>query len=430
LELTLEVTIEKLIYGGDGLARHDGATIFVPFVIPGELVSIHETEHKKKFVRGLPERILTPSPERVAPPCPYFQVCGGCNYQHIPYESQLLYKEEILRETLRRIGKIDWKDPITTHSAAPMNYRNRAQWKVRNPDNDAPSEIGYFRAESTALVPIETCPIVSPRLEQTLHAIRKMLANRELPPTLREVEAFADSSDENTLLTFSFAQIPKASTTLAAAIRAAMPWTASTLFQTVSQSRMELFGAGHVEQIVNGFTYRVSHFSFFQVNRHLTGEMAAAVQAVAGEGALAVDLFAGVGLFSLPLTKSFKRVISVESNPVAVTDCEANAAENPDRPGELEIREADSLEFLRRFREKPDCIVLDPPRAGLSPEGAAKIVKKSPRRIVYLSCEPSTLARDLAAFIAEGYDIAAIDFFDVFPQTFHIETLVKLEKRA
>ena len=426
----MDVTIEKLIYGGDGLARQDGATIFVPFVIPGELVSIQETERNKKFIRGLPETILKPSPERVTPPCPYFQICGGCNYQHIPYESQLRYKEEILRETLRRIGKIDWKGPITTHSAAPLNYRNRAQWKVRNPENEAPAEIGYFRAESTALVPIETCPIVSPRLEQTLAAIRKMLANRELPPSLREIEAFADSTDEHVLLTFSFAQMPQASANFAAAIRAAMPWTSSTLFQTVSQSRMELFGAGHIEHVVNGFTYRVSHFSFFQVNRFLTQEMSAAVCAAAGQGALAVDLFAGVGLFSLPLTKSFKRVIAVEANPVAVTDCEANAADNPDRPGELEIREADSLEFLRRFREKPDCIVLDPPRAGLSPEGAAKIVKKSPRRIVYVSCEPSTLARDLAAFLAEGYDIAAIDFFDVFPQTFHIETLVKLEKRA
>jgi 23S rRNA (uracil1939-C5)-methyltransferase len=427
--VSIEVTIEKLIYGGDGLAHHEGATVFVPYVIPGEEIAIQETERKKKFVRGLPEKIVKPSPERVAPPCPHFQICGGCHYQHIPYESQLRYKEEILRETLRRIGKIDWKGPITTHASAPFNYRNRAQWKVRNPDNGAPAEIGYFRAESTALVPIEVCPIVSPRLEATLAAIKKMLAARELPPSLREVEAFADSADERVLLTFSFAQIPQASANFPAAIRAALPWTASTLFQTVSQSRMELFGQGHVEQIVNGFTYRVSHFSFFQVNRQLTEEMSAAVQAAAGQGALALDLFAGVGLFSLPLTKCFKRVIAVESNPVAVTDCEANAADNPDRPGELEIREADSLEFLRRFREKPDCIVLDPPRAGLSPEGAAKLLKKSPQRIVYVSCEPSTLARDLAAFVAAGYDIAAIDFFDVFPQTFHIETLVKLEKR-
>ena len=136
------------------------------------------------------------------------------------------------------------------------------------------------------------------------------------------------------------------------------------------------------------------------------------------------------GLFSLPLTKSFKRVIAVEVKSRRRHRLRGQRRRNPERPGELEIREADSLEFLRRFREKPECIVLDPPRAGLSPEGAAKHRKNRPRRIVYVSCEPSTLARDLAAFLAEGYDIAAIDFFDVFPQTFHIETLVKLEKRA
>ena len=424
----MEVTIEKLIYGGDGLAHHDGATVFVPYVIPGEVVSIETTERKKKFVRGRTERVVSPSPERALPPCPHFLVCGGCHYQHIPYPSQLRYKEEILRETLRRIGKIDWKGSVTAHSASPLNYRNRAQWKVRATNDGAALEIGYFRAETSALVPIETCPILSPRLEETLNAIRALIAGAALPPSLREVEAFADSTDQNTLLTLSFAQMPPAAANLAAAIRSAIPWAASVLFQTVSQSRMELSGPGHIEYEVNGYAFRVSHFSFFQVNRFLAGEMAAAVAAAAGEGTLAVDLFAGVGLFSLPLAHSFKRVVAVESNPVAARDCEANAAANRERAGTLEIREADSLEFLRRFRETPDCVVLDPPRAGLSPEGAARIAKLAPPRIIYLSCEPSTLARDLASFTADGYDVASIDFFDLFPQTFHIETLVNLQR--
>jgi 23S rRNA (uracil1939-C5)-methyltransferase len=424
----MEVTIEKLIYGGDGLAHHDGATVFVPYVIPGEVVSIETTERKKKFVRGRTERMVSVSPERVLPPCPHFHVCGGCHYQHISYPSQLRYKEEILRETLRRIGKIDWTGPITIHSAGPLNYRNRAQWKVRETESGVSAQIGYFRAESSALVPIETCPILSPRLEETLSAIRAMISSGALSPSLREAEAFADSTDENILLTLSFAQMPPAAANLATAIRSAMPWAASILFQTVSQSRMELFGPGHIEYTVNSFTFRVSHFSFFQVNRFLAAELAAAVASAAGEGALALDLFAGVGLFSLPLSKSFERVVAVESNPVAARDCEANAAANRERAGKLEIREADALEFLRRFRETPDCIVLDPPRAGLSPEAAARIAKLAPVHIVYVSCEPSTLARDLAAFIAGGYEIASIAFFDLFPQTFHIETLVKLQR--
>ena len=183
----MEVTIEKLIYGGDGLARHDGATVFVPFVIPGEVVSIQETERKKKFIRGLPETIVKPSPERATPPCPHFQICGGCHYQHIPYESQLRYKEEILRETLRRIGKIDWKGPITTHSAAPLNYRNRAQWKVRDPENGASARNwlfprGVHRTRADRDMPDR---LATPRRNTRRNP--NDVANRELPPSLREV---------------------------------------------------------------------------------------------------------------------------------------------------------------------------------------------------------------------------------------------------
>jgi 23S rRNA (uracil1939-C5)-methyltransferase len=230
------------------------------------------------------------------------------------------------------------------------------------------------------------------------------------------------------LTTLSFAQISGAAN-LAAAIRSEMPWAASLLLQTVSQSRMELFGPGYIVYAVKDFTFRVSHLSFFQVNRFLVGELLAAVSEAAGDGPLALDLFAGVGLFSLPLARQFKRVVAVEANPVAVRDCETNIAANREGTGQAQIREADSLEFLRRFRETPDCIVLDPPRAGISPEGAAKIVKLASPRIVYLSCEPSTLARDLAVLVAGGYEIAGVEFFDLFPQTFHIETLVKLQRR-
>ena len=127
----MEIKIEKLIYGGDGLAHHDGATVFIPFVLPEERVSASPIEQKKKFIRANVDRILAPSPDRAAPRCPHFGVCGGCNYQHIPYEAQLKYKTEILRETLRRIGRIEWPREITVHPSPPWSYRNRAQWKVR-----------------------------------------------------------------------------------------------------------------------------------------------------------------------------------------------------------------------------------------------------------------------------------------------------------
>src|SRR5277367_3567289 len=172
----MEITIEKLIYGGDGLAHHDGSTVFVPFVIPAERVSAEPVEQKKKFIRARVDRLIEPSPERTAAPCPHFGVCGGCNYQHIPYEAQLRYKTDILRETLRRIGRIDWPGEIITHASPPWAYRNRAQWKVRPLDETASGDaeklrIGYFRAQSSALCAVDDCAILSPLLLKTLMAL-------------------------------------------------------------------------------------------------------------------------------------------------------------------------------------------------------------------------------------------------------------------
>ncbi len=426
----MDVKIEKLIYGGDGLAHHDGATVFVPFVLPEETVAVVPTEKKKKFVRGRLEAVLTPSPERIGADCPHFLTCGGCHYQHIPHAAQLRYKEEILRETLRRIGKIDFTGPIVAHASPPWGYRNRARWKVRETGpNDAP-EIGYFQADSMALVPVVTCPILSPRLLATLEAVRDLLATGGLPTSLREVEAFADERDDSILLTLTYGKFPKATGDTHRILRERIPTLASALFQDVSQNRMELIGPGFLTYAVGDFRYRVSHLSFFQVNRFLVGEMAQAVAEAAGTGEVAFDVFAGVGLFSLPLSRQFGRVIAAESNPVAVHDFKANAGAPANRAtNKLDIRETDSVDFLRGFRQKPDCVVLDPPRAGLGPEGTAALRKLGSATIVYVSCEPSTLARDLAVLVAQGYALSVVHAFDLFPQTFHIESMVKLVKR-
>jgi 23S rRNA (uracil1939-C5)-methyltransferase len=404
--------------------------VFVPFVLPGETVAVVPTETKKKFVRGRLESVLTPSPERIPADCPHFLICGGCHYQHIPYEAQLRYKEHILRETLRRIGKIDWTGPIVTHASPPWGYRNRAQWKVRESGIDDAPQIGYFQASSTAIVPIETCPILSPRVLSTFQVIRELLSSGGLPPSLREVEAFADERDESVLLTLTYGKFPKTLGETQQLLREKIPTLASVLFQDVQQNRMELKGPGSLNYSVGEFRYRVSHLSFFQVNRFLVGEMAEAVAEAAGIGELAVDIFAGVGLFSLPLSRKFKRVIAAESNPVAVRDFKDNAAAPENRAtNKIEIRESDSVEFLSRARQKTDCVVLDPPRAGLGVEGTAALRKVGPATIVYVSCEPSTMARDLEILVAQGYAVSVVHLFDLFPQTFHIESMVKLVKR-
>src|SRR5271154_1437393 len=445
---TMDITIEKLIYGGDGLAHHEGSTVFVPFVLPAERVAVSPVEQKKKFVRARVDNLLEPSPQRVVPPCPHFGICGGCNYQHIPYEAQLAYKAEILRETLRRIGRIDWTGEIKTHSSPPWGYRNRAQWKIRPPLEAASAspgptasatnksfaklDIGYFRANSTALCAVDECAILSPLLLKTLLGLRAALAAAELPRELREIEVFSNEGARETtdpggstlLLTANFAGFPSRLAEHAETIRRVVPEASSILFHDPSHDRMELFGPGFVETESAGVKYRVGHFSFFQVNKFLVDDL---VRTVCDEenGRIALDLYAGVGLFSIPLAKHFERVIAVESNPAAVRDLETNMRGK----STIEVRTADVERFLERNKERPEFVVLDPPRDGLAPDAAKRLGRLQPARITYVSCEPPTLARDLAVLMEAGYDCSDIHVFDLFPQTFHMETVVRLRRR-
>lgn len=439
------VTIKKWIYGGEGLAHHEGSTVFVPFVLPGEQADAVAVEQKKKFVRARLGKVLTASPDRVSPPCPHFGICGGCDYQHAPYEAQLKYKTEILRETLRRLGRIDWPGEITAHASPPWAYRNRAQWKVRplkntssderQSDNgaagsevsksEAKLEIGYFRANSTALCAVEHCDIVSPLLLKTFLSLRQAIAAGVFPRTLREVEAFANADDSRLLLTATFAGFPSRAAELAEKIRAAVPEMESLLFFDPSRERMELFGPGFLEYEACGSKYRVGHFSFFQVNRFLAEDLAREVCDREENGRLALDLFAGVGLFSIPLARRFERVVAVESNPAATRDLEANARAG----GSIEVRTTDVPRFLERYKEKPCLIVLDPPRAGLEPDAIRRLARIGSPRITYVSCDPPTLSRDLLGLREAGYDISEVHLFDLFPQTFHMEAVVRLKRR-
>ena len=285
--------------------------------------------------------------------------------------------------------------------------------------------IGYFRANSTALCAVEDCSIISPLLLKTLLALREALAAGALPRGLREIEAFVDASDSKLLLTATFAGFPSRAAEHAETFRRVVPEIASLLFHDPSHDRMELFGPGFLDYEAGGIAYRVGHFSFFQVNRFLVDELVREVVEREEGGRLALDLFAGVGLFSVPLAARFERVISVESNPAATRDLETNVRGR----GTIEVRTAEVERFVERTKERPELVVLDPPRAGVTPEAIQRIVKIGPARITYVSCDPPTLARDLALFVKGGYDCSEIHLFDLFPQTFHMESVVRLRRR-
>jgi 23S rRNA (uracil1939-C5)-methyltransferase len=428
----LRISIEKLVYGGDGLAHADGNTVFVPYVLPGEEVRAAAKSKRKKLVWAKLLEVTSASAQREGARCPHFQTCGGCHYQHISAAEQLRLKKEILRETLSRLGGIQWSGAIQEHSAQPYGYRNRAQWAVRNAN---PRAIGYFLPESSLIVPIDECPVLSPLLAKTFGQLQELARSNRLPERVLEIEAFADSADEKISLNVAFERFPKPAKELASAFREALPQIESLLLAEEKKDRFELTGPGYLYHEAGGFRYRVSHLSFFQVNRFLIEDLLQTMIAGA-KGETALDLYAGVGFFTLPLTRTFHRVASVDANLAATRDLHVNA----ESAGVTVISHNEHAEeFLRKTTEKPDFVVLDPPRSGLGAEAAAKLAELRAPEIVYLSCDPSTLARDLAvltgskktgdaATASTRYEITDMHLFDLFPQTYHIETFVRLRR--
>jgi 23S rRNA (uracil1939-C5)-methyltransferase len=429
----LILSIEKLVYVGDGLAHADGNTVFVPFVLPGEEVRAAVKSKKKKLVWAELLEVTAAAKERGKAKCAHFQKCGGCHYQHISAAEQLRLKKEILRETLSRLGGVSWAGEIVEHSAEPYGYRNRAQWAVRS---GMPRALGYFLPESSVIVPIDECPVLSPRLSQTFSRLQEMARSGTLPAGIQELEAFADLADEKIALNVAFEKFPKSAEELAATFRSAVPEIESLLLLDQKKNRFELTGPGYLLHEVAGYRYKVSHLSFFQVNRFLIEDLLKTVTGNA-QGALALDLYSGVGFFTLPLAKTFQKVVCVDANLAATRDLYANA----ELAGVTIVSHNEHAEeFLKKTEEKPEFVVLDPPRAGLGAEAAKTLAELGAREIVYLSCDPSTLARDLAVLTDSPrkpkeiagpgirYEIVEMHLFDLFPQTFHIETLVRLRR--
>jgi len=426
----LHISVEKLVYGGEGLAHAEGNTVFVPFVLPGEQVRATVRSRKKKLIWTNLLEVTTPAQERTAARCPHFRTCGGCHYQHISQGEQVRQKKDILRETLSRLGGITWIGEITEHTAAPYGYRNRAQWAVRHAK---PRALGYYLSESSVIVPIDECPVLSPALAEAFHALQELARSGDFPAEVKEIEAFADSADEKIALNVAFTKFSAPPSNLADLFRRAIPQLHSLLLLDEKKNRFELTGPGYLVHTVGQLSYRVGHLSFFQVNRLLTEDLLKTILNGA-KGELALDLYAGVGLFTIPLAKTFGKVYGVDANLAAIRDLRANA----ESAGVSVISENEHAEkFLKRFAEKPELVVLDPPRAGLGSAAAIALAALGAPEIAYLSCDPSTLARDLAVLTGSKppagspaggppYEIAEMHLFDLFPQTYHIETFVRL----
>jgi 23S rRNA (uracil1939-C5)-methyltransferase len=377
-----EVRIEKWVYGGDALARLAGRVILAPFVLPGETarLEVHDGIHAELM------EVTDPSPERVAALCPHFTHCGGCQYQHAPYEYQLARKVEILREQMRRVGKLDYQGEIDVINAEPFGYRNRSQFHVAN------GRIGYLAGGSHKLVPLPgDCPISSPRVNQALALIRDRMPEPRFPRFVKSIEIFTNETDVQINV-----------------LEADRP-VAKTFYEWMESTAALQYGK-----------FRVSPRSFFQVNRFLIDALVERAMESAS-GKTAVDLYAGVGLFALPLAQRFETVTAVEAGSSAARDLEVNA----ERAGVKICNELSRVEdYLAKLEKTPDFVLADPPRAGLGKTVVANLVRLKPPRLTIVSCDPATLARDLAAL--SGYRIERLTLIDLFPQTYHLETVARL----
>lgn len=434
-----------MIYGGDGLAhlpadeRGRGKAAFLPFVLTGENVEATITQQKSGFARARAESIIEPSPQRVAPACPYFTRCGGCHYQHSTYEHQLEIKREILRETLRRTAKLESLPQIQVHPSPPWNYRNRSRLQVQTAPTFA---AGYFKMASHALLAVEQCPISSPLINRGIATLWQLGRAGKVPVGVVEVEFFADAEDARMLVEISCSPDSRRAAVRACTedLQASMPEIAGVVaFRVSSQGakhspeRLLAVGDDYLVYRAGKSAYRVSAGSFFQTNRHLTDELVRIVTEDQS-GELALDLYAGAGLFSTALS-DFHHTVSVEMSQTSSADLAYNLTSNGEAvraTAEQYLARVENRErvgkgsILPHILHTPDLAVVDPPRSGLGERVARLLATLGAPRVVYVSCDPATLARDLLILLEHGYRLEQVHLVDLFPQTYHLETIVHL----
>jgi 23S rRNA (uracil1939-C5)-methyltransferase len=404
----LTVNLEKLIYGGDALGRiPDGRAVFVPFALPGETVSIRDMDEKRGHVRAELVQVVEPSPKRIVPRCRHFGVCGGCHYQQMDYQDQLAAKTGILRDQLMRIGKVE-NPPVQqiVPCSSEWNYRNHIQFHLT-----PLGKLGYVDAQSQGVIPITECHLPEPPLDA-------LWPRLEFDPGLGlERVSLRLGVDEDAMLVLE--------SRLPGPPDLELETDLSVVHLTTGDA-VVMAGNDHLNMLVNARLFHVSAGSFFQVNTEMAGKMAAHLLAhlPVSPATTLLDAYCGVGLFSAFFAPLVGRVIGVETSPSACEDF----AVNLDEFENVELYQAPAGEVLPVLDVKPGIVIVDPPRLGLEKRALGALLAWGPARIAYVSCDPSTLARDAARLITGGFRLVQVTPFDLFPQTYHIESISIFEK--
>jgi 23S rRNA (uracil1939-C5)-methyltransferase len=403
-----EVTLITLTYGGDAMGRlEDGRAVFVPFGLPGERVRVRLREEKRGYARAELVEILEASPQRIAPRCVHFGMCGGCHYQNLPYEEQLKAKKEILRDQLVRIGRIE-NPPVrdAVASPGPWNYRNYVQFHLTEE-----GKLGYMTAGLPKVFAISECHLPE-------GSINSLWPQLEFEPGVDLELVSLRSGVEDDLMLVLESETPEPPEL---EIEAGISVT-----HVFEENTVVVAGNDHVVIRVLDRKFKVSTASFFQVNTAMAGKMVEHILASlpVSLSTTLLDVYCGVGLFSAFLAPKWERVIGIESSPSACEDFAASLDEFEN----VELYEGLAEDVIPHLDVHPDVILVDPPRAGLEKRVIDGILQLDPRVIAYVSCDPSTLARDARRLIDGGYRLKQVTPFDLFPQTYHIESISIFEK--
>ncbi len=408
--------IDGITHIGEGVARIEGKATFIPFAIPGETVEVEITEEKKKFRRARLTEIKDGSEDRITPLCPHYYECGGCAYQHVSYPKQLELKHRVVQESINRIAKIDLEVNPVLGMDEPWRYRNKVEWHVDRINGQL--KMGYYKNDSHRIIDISTCKLISEEMESLSLYIKARLEEFKLPDHC-EIVIRQSSLNRKLMIVFRGEGMDKLN------ISSLLDYPElNSIYSIDNEFYTLLHGEAYLQEEINGVLYEISALSFFQVNSTQTSKLYELVTeyARAKRSNRVLDAYCGIGSISLLLAKTARKVLGVESYAPAIKDATNNKYKN-------KIFNCDFLTgpceiIIPQLIDEFDLVVLDPPRAGCTEDLIQAIAEISPKRIVYVSCNPATLARDLALFAKEGFETREIQPVDMFPQTSHVETIV------
>ncbi len=410
--------VAGITHNGEGVARIDGKATFVPFGIPGEELEIEIIEDKPRYSRGIIKQLHSPSPDRVNAPCPYYYDCGGCSYQHAAYPRQLVLKQQVVNDALKRIGQVDVKAEPVIGMSNPWHYRNKVTWHVGEGNDE--KRLGYYLSGSRKHLPIQECLLLTPEITELSQFLNCYLTITGVN-TGKRIIIRQSSLDQKLMLII---EGPVDEPQLIKLVKGYPGLDSVFVYENNKLTCLD--GAPYLNQQISDCRYKVSPLAFFQVNNEQTKKLYDLIKkAVGNEDKKVLDAYCGTGSIAVYIANQSKKVVGLEIYSESIKDAKRNAKLN--KVHNTEFHQGACEKVINNLKEDFDTIILDPPRSGCHPELLQKIADKSIKEIIYVSCNPATLARDVKILSKLEYEVQWVQPVDMFAQTGHVESVVLMQ---